>query len=130
MEAKTQQTKKFETIKKKNIYILILGDFNIPSFETELSQRGKEDLEPEAEALYDFLEVNNLISHNAVKNTNGKTLDLVLSDVLSTKVERILSLVSKEDLHHPSLDVILQLSRHSHGEEKIVGRVIRYYGSR
>ncbi|VEN35101.1 unnamed protein product [Callosobruchus maculatus] len=80
--------------------VIIVGDFNIPSFVLDES-------EPKLNILKNFIEVSDLKQYNNVKNTNGRLLDLVLSNI-TCQAQRDSSSLVKEDRHHPSL--ILQFS--------------------
>ncbi len=60
-----------------------------------------------AAVLYEFIGVNNIESHNTIKNVQGNTLDLVLSTYPRIIVERVDSLVQSEDPTHPPLLITL-----------------------
>jgi hypothetical protein len=59
--------------------------------------------------LYDFINSNELISLNSVRNAQGNTLDLVLTNTKSLTVSIGESVVKQVDKYHPPLQLNLQL---------------------
>ena len=92
--------------------ILILGDFNIPSFTRVLTGQNNCDNNcDKANTLYDFMHVNDLTSHNTIANKFGKTLDLILSSTSKTDVQRTESLTRVEDPYHSTLQITVQICK-------------------
>lgn len=85
--------------------ILILGDFNIPSFD----HRKQTEIEATSDKclleLFDLIQAANVRSFNTVVNYQGKTLDLILSNVSAVKVELSDSIVQRVDKYHPPLQL-------------------------
>nr|CAI5828984.1 unnamed protein product [Callosobruchus analis] len=86
--------------------ILILGDFNIPSYSAFVKDNTHSTY---CQILVNFLDCMQLSQHNLVYNVNGKLLDLVLSDCVKDVNKSLISLVV-EDSHHPSLFITVNLS--------------------
>lgn len=84
--------------------IYFIGDFNIPEY-------NKDNIVPSnpATALYRFSEYLDMKQFNNVLNINETTLDLVLSNA-NCDVNRSLECLVIEDLHHPPLDISLEIS--------------------
>ena len=61
--------------------------------------------------MYSFLYINNLSSHNDVKNSLNRTLDLVLSNFTSVVVKEGVSLTEQVDKYHPPLTINLILNK-------------------
>lgn len=85
-----------EQIISTNGNILILGDFNIPSFNNNI-------FDTKRQLMHAFLEFTNTTQFNNIVNINGRLLDLVLSDLKTCTVSRDISPLVKEDVHHPAL---------------------------
>ena len=83
--------------------ILIVGDFNIPSFHDQSN-------DSVATLLNQFLALTNLAQLNKVLNDNGRILDLVLSNITDVAVMLHDSPPVKPDKHHPPLliDILLR----------------------
>ena len=79
--------------------VLIVGDFNVPSFGVGSNHR-----EPRANRLIDFAAILNLQQYNCITNALGRTLDLVFSNICGDlSVQRDLIPLVAEDAHHPAL---------------------------
>jgi len=81
--------------------ILCLGDFNIPQIlhsNFDLSHATKKCCN-----LYNFMSLFNLESFNNIRNVNGRTLDLVLTNIIDVTVVREEHPLVPEDKHHPAL---------------------------
>lgn len=68
-----------------NIPVCIIGDFNLARIEWQISTDNN-TLPNTCERLLDFMNMNKLNQHNNIKNSSGRTLDLVLSTVNSCSV--------------------------------------------
>ena len=92
--------------------LLIIGDFNIPSFGCSLSHLPS--LDSSYNYLRNFLEFYNLTQCNKSPNVNGKFLDLVLvSSSFNCSVNRSIAPFITEDNHHLALETDLQLAAHN-----------------
>lgn len=80
--------------------VLIVGDFNVPSFCETDNCDGKKKV------LANFLEFANLSQYSNVKNLNLRTLDLVCSNVYCEVLPDVHSVVTV-DSHHPPITVTL-----------------------
>lgn len=98
---------KLETFQIKNEKLLILGDFNLPI--TGVGYKLETGTEICKQMLF-FIKTYNLAMKNNVSNVNGKTLDLVLSDITSLNVEQDCCPIVKIDKHHPPLSITFNIS--------------------
>nr|CAH7748761.1 unnamed protein product [Callosobruchus chinensis] len=88
-----------------NDHVIVVGDFNIPSFVVD-------ETEPKLNILKNFMEVSDLEQYNNVRNTNDRLLDLILSNI-NCHVQRDSSPpLVKEDRHHPSLTLEFSVAAH------------------
>lgn len=85
--------------------IIILGDFNIPSFNHQKYTEIEAVSDKRLLELFDLFQIANLLSFNTVVNHQGKTLDLILGNVLGIVVTPGDSLVRHVDKYHPPLQV-------------------------
>nr|XP_026499894.1 uncharacterized protein LOC113403525 [Vanessa tameamea] len=93
----------------KDIF-LIVGDFNVPSAIWSPSSTSAELCEnignSMVNAMSSFMSLNNFSQYNLVSNINNRQLDLVFSNS-NCRVMRCETPLVKEDLHHPTLDIML-----------------------
>lgn len=89
-----------DTINDKKI--IVVGDFNIPHFNTDPN-------ESKSKLMNNFIEILNLHQYNNIKNVNNRTLDLVLSNI-SCDVTRNFEPFVEEDVHHPTLTFDFRVS--------------------
>ena len=87
--------------------ILLVGDFNIPNFNTENSSCRK------VAAINDLCQFLNLQQINCVLNQQGRLLDLVFTNLPDLCVEREDLPLVQEDRYHPALCMRLRLSMES-----------------
>ena len=97
-----------ETIIPLGSTILLMGDFNLtaicgPNFGTLPSCTTYQNF-------LNFVNFYNLIPFNNITNKNGRTLDLVLSNLGKVQVSRDECPLLPEDDHHPALIIFLALS--------------------
>lgn len=94
---------------------LLVGDFNIAHAIWEPSPDGACKLifgnlsPPLVTELNRFMNYTNLLQYNTIPNNNSRMLDLILSSVKCT-VSRCPMPVVKEDGHHPSLDILIDIN--------------------
>ncbi|KAG5863042.1 hypothetical protein JTB14_020704 [Gonioctena quinquepunctata] len=86
----------FDSFNKNNTEIIIVGDFNLPDFENNTSEKSK--------ALIDFCTLNNLVQYNDILNFMSRKLDLVLANFVA-EVNRDPNPLVNEDNYHPSLTI-------------------------
>ena len=103
---------------KENETALLLGDFNIPSFKTQITrplfqQDTETNICNKAETRQEFMGTIDLISHNRIPNIQGNALDLLISNIPNIRVERTASPVPNEDSYHPPLQVIVSRQKHN-----------------
>lgn len=80
--------------------VIIFGDFNVPSFNSpNLNSR-------DFCIINNFLQYTDLIQCNNIVNDSGRLLDLVFSNI-DCQITRDNVPLVEEDLHHPTLNVIL-----------------------
>lgn len=90
--------------------VIVLGDFNLNFIDWNCNSDCNY-LTPSnynnnlGHDLVDFLSINNIHQYNHIKNSNGKTLDLVLSNCSNLEICQPLDLLSKLDAQHPHLNV-------------------------
>lgn len=98
---------KLDSFKLKREKILVLGDFNQPisgvNYKLELGNAI-------CRQLLFFMETYNLNLLNNVSNSLGKTLDLVLTDIVGLTVEEDCCPVVNIDKHHPPLSITFNSS--------------------
>lgn len=87
-------------------YFVICGDFNLPN----LQWNAKGDVlfnscNSVANDLIDCLSYCSFIQYNFILNHNGRTLDLMLSNVDTVMVNQCNDPLSNIDQHHPPLDI-------------------------
>ena len=92
--------------------ILLVGDFNIRAFTPEISKNEMMN-NSKLRELFCFTRAAGLQSHNNVLNHQGKTLDLVLSNLRTVTVTEASPLAEPPDKYHPPLDIVLQISSRS-----------------
>lgn len=99
----------FEIISSINILhnndILIVGDFNIPSYYSSIIN---DQTNTQVAALNNFMNFLNLSQYNFSCNSNTRILDLVLSSYQCT-VNKCDDILLKEDIHHPALIVSFKI---------------------
>lgn len=83
--------------------ILLLGDFNIPEYVAHLKHKQVSNRVRALLSLMNFFDLKQL---NHIENSNGRLLDLVLSNITGS-VERASDLLLDEDVHHPALEITL-----------------------
>ncbi|XP_045454348.1 uncharacterized protein LOC123663726 [Melitaea cinxia] len=94
--------------------IVVMGDFNIPnatwSIQNNCSSLALQNISQSVLTyqLSSFINFTNLQQYNCVFNVNDRLLDLVLSD-LKCLVSRTLPLSEPEDIHHPSLSIVINI---------------------
>lgn len=95
--------------------VIILGDFNLPHINWYDSVNIVEpfllNTSESYEHFIDMIDMCNLFQFNKIRNTNNKILDFVLSNTEfdGMQVDRTNdSLISKEDVHHPTLLIKLK----------------------
>lgn len=86
---------------ENNYKLLICGDFNIPSFNSDPNDN-------KAKLINNFLQYLDLRQFNSITNVNERLLDLILAN-FECNVSRDSVPLLSEDRHHPSLIVRLQL---------------------
>ncbi|KAG7303291.1 hypothetical protein JYU34_011770 [Plutella xylostella] len=86
---------------------LIIGDFNLPliNWTPDMSSPLQCHCE-KSRSLYDFFHLSNLRNLNSVLNTNNRILDLVISDIDNGIVINRSVPISREDVHHPPLEIL------------------------
>lgn len=92
------------TIELSNIFLV--GDFNAPCFLSSTADTKSSSVQTMASLL-------NLRQFNTVLNSDGRLLDLVFGTSNCCYVTRDLDPLIKEDLHHPALNIDLQLKNFS-----------------
>lgn len=95
-----------------NSEIVILGDFNITNFNAIITNDSKNQL------IHNFMNFTGMNQYNNIKNTYGRILDLILSDV-NCDIYRDTSPIVNEDLYHPSLIVTLIARYERHSDFKL-----------
>lgn len=95
-----------------NSDLLILGDFNIPDYCSNLNS-----VSHNVQALLNFQHFLGLSQFNNVKNNRNRLLDIVLCNK-ECVVERAADVLIKEDLHHPALTIFLNI-RNKHENHKV-----------
>ena len=80
--------------------VLILGDFNITNFNSNI-------IDTKCQLMQSFLEFVNMKQFNNVENVNGRLLDLVISDLPNCNVSHDNAPFVREDTHHPALNISL-----------------------
>ncbi len=83
--------------------LLILGDFNIRSFDYDGFKNEGIVQDSRSLKLYDLIDIAGLSSLNTVFNHQKKLLDLVFSNLPEVSVSREESLVDHVDVYHPPL---------------------------
>jgi len=91
---------KLDMYKFKNEHILILGDFNLPITGTGFDLSNGNEI---CKHQLFFNELYGLTSKNNVLNVLGRTLDLVLTDMLDLTVHEETTPLVKIDNYHPAL---------------------------
>lgn len=87
--------------------ILLLGDFNLPNFILEVPSCAK------TSTFLHFCSLLELQQRNNVFNVNNRLLDLVLTPEHSVvSVCRADVPIVQEDIYHPALDIIIELTLH------------------
>ena len=86
-------------------HILVVGDFNICQFQSEIDENETKDAR--LNKLLHVIDVAGLFSYNTIKNHQWKTLDLVLSNLQSIKVSEGSLLIHLPDEYHPPLEIEL-----------------------
>ncbi len=87
--------------------IFLIGDFNSPSFSSNKNDTKSSSLRNMASLL-------NLTQLNSIPNSDGRLLDLVFSTSTHCTVSRDLCPLIAEDMHHPALNINLQLKKVSY----------------
>lgn len=90
-----------EEIVSENISILILGDFNIPSFVANNCDKSL--------LMNEFLSICNLNQCNTVINCMNRKLDLILSNMNVSECTKSNFPFVSEDLYHPALNVVIDV---------------------
>ena len=93
--------------------VLIAGDFNIREFKIATDNRST-TRDPRLNELLSIMQITGLQSYNSVPNHQGKTLDLVLSNLDSLIVNEGSSIVKHPNRYHPPLEITLQKTKHYH----------------
>lgn len=96
----------------KNSKVYILGDFNLP--EVRGIHTNFTNLNRKLSLLNDFINYNSFRLHNDIKNSQGKTLDLVISSEQNSNyciVKKEQLPIVPEDIYHPSLEITLVLNQ-------------------
>ena len=75
--------------------VLILGDFNLPSF--NICDNNKNNV------LLEFLNLNNLKQINMIKNFRDRCLDLVITNIEVSQINKPINQLVTEDPYHPAL---------------------------
>ena len=83
-------------------HVILLGDFNVPEYNTDHQNDKRAMLIKNYEQLFNFTQ------YNYVTNSIGRVLDLVLSNIDNCSVTKEFPLI-KEDNYHPSLSVQLTI---------------------
>ena len=96
---------------KRGHDILIAGDFYIREFKIATDNRST-TRDPRLNELLSIMQITGLQSYNSVHNHQGKTLDLVLSNLDSLTVSESTSIVEHPDRYHPPLEITLQKTKH------------------
>lgn len=109
-----------ESIQNKNI--IVMGDFNVPSY-------GIDKYDCRANVLTNFIEMLNLKQFNDVKNLNGRLLDLIFSNIECHVSENEIAL-SKIDKHHPPLRFTTDCNLVHHEQFKICKNSSNIYNFR
>lgn len=102
--------------------VIILGDFNITDYSTYLNTL---EVNNSVLSLLNFFNFLELEQHNFVYNHNNRLLDLVLSNK-KCEVNRALDILITEDLHHPSIDVSVTVSKQSKNNNKLKINIEHY----
>ena len=89
--------------------ILIAGDFNFP--EITGSEYSFLHATTNCKLLFNFMSLYDLKSINNIPNQNGRTLDLVLTNVTEPTIEREEYPLVAEDRHHPALLISIFLNK-------------------
>ena len=93
--------------------IIILGDFNIPSYSAYLVNSQLKD--SKTNSLLYFLNLTNYHQYNYITNNYDRLLDLVLSDKQCVIVKAS-DVLLNEDAHHPSLEIETNCLKLCHGK--------------
>lgn len=92
--------------------ILVIGDFNMPTITWKQQDKNShltpDNLNSITSLLADTIHYSELNQYNSIKNANKRILDLVICNE-ECLVSQAYNPLVKEDLHHPSLKIILQL---------------------
>ena len=80
--------------------LIIVGDFNIPNFVLNLTDKF-------STLLVNFANFIDLTQYNYVRNANNHILDLVFSNLVIT-IEKSINPLVDEDNHHPALELEFQ----------------------
>lgn len=101
---------------ESRVNFLLMGDYNFAdsiSWRTDSNGICKpDDIKGSiASAFVDFLAITNLCKFNSVKNANNRSLDVVLSNIDTSKLDLIHSdnVLLYEDRHHPALNVTINV---------------------
>ena len=96
--------------------IFICGDFNLPNVSWSINDQDHQVMLPSSPNPSDMDILNDLSSLGLVQvnhflNSNGRILDLIFTDdSKSVKLRRSLPLVCPEDIYHPTLELLLNLT--------------------
>jgi len=88
-----------------NEHLLILGDFNLPITGIEYEMANGNNI---CKQLLFFMELYGLKSMNDVKNFQGRTLDLVLTDININVFQDVSPLVNI-DIYHPAINICFDI---------------------
>lgn len=86
---------------KRNHKIIILGDFNLQIYGMFSDLNSGDIINKE---LLLFMNINNLFLKNNIRNFQGKTLDLIISDMDSVSVNECDEPLVRVDPYHPALE--------------------------
>ena len=89
-----------------NANTLIVGDFNLPTYECGASDSSC----PSVKTLLDFLHFLSLSQYNNVRNNLNRMLDLVICNTHLT-ISRVTDALVPEDAYHPALTWIISFER-------------------
>ena len=91
--------------------VCLMGDFNLP--EITSTNINITNASVKCQELINFMTFFELESHNHIMNKNGRTLDLILTNVTNVKVEHETSPLVKPDPHHPALLITITFTKPS-----------------
>ena len=98
-----------ETHCQQGSTILLTGDFNLP--EIEGIDFDFASASSKCQLLWNFLSYYDIKSLNHVVNNHKRTLDLVLSNIDDTTINRAVHPLISEDIHHPALIITITIPK-------------------